>query len=123
MLSWEASRDARFGERLGKLRDLQVFQVGEIRAAQEARSIVESRYLDGQGALWADVAAAWDEQVRSTMAIADAAVLLAKLGGVTPAALDKLGEAERALTIATGCLRMMTKTKMHLGASAAAEER
>jgi hypothetical protein len=47
--SWEASRDARFGERLGKLRDLLVFQVGEIRAAQEARDCREplSRWPGG----------------------------------------------------------------------------
>jgi hypothetical protein len=93
--------------------------------------IVESRYLDGHGALFPDVAAAWQEQVRSTEAIADMAVRLAEINGVPPAAppdaealarrttelvadlvepakadaLETLGEGRRALDIAVRWLR------------------
>ena len=78
-----------------------------------------------------DVAAAWDEQVRSTEGIADMAVRLAELDGVPAAAppdpktysrrtaelvadlvepakseaLDKLGEGKQALSIANAWVR------------------
>jgi hypothetical protein len=93
--------------------------------------IAEERYLDGQGALFPDVAAAWDEQVKSTEAIADIAVRLAELDGVPAAlppdpeaasrrtaelvadlvepakatALDKLGEGHRSFGIANAWVR------------------
>ena len=85
-LTCEASRDARIGERLGKLSHLLVFRVGELRVAQEARSIVEGSYLDGHGALFPDTAEAWDEQVRSSEAIAEVAAHLAELDGLLVAA-------------------------------------
>jgi hypothetical protein len=134
----EETRDP---ERLAKLRDALVLRVNELRAAQEARTIAEERYLDGHGTLFPDVAAAWEEQVRSTEMIADMAVRLAELDGVPPAvppdsealsrratelvadlvepakadALEKLGEGERALGIANAWVR----TKLALRAVAA----
>jgi len=112
----------------GRLRDLLAFRLSELGATQEARSIVEKRYLDSHAALFPDVAAAWDEQLKDTEVTADAAVRLAELDSVPAAvradpgglsrrtaelvadlvesskteALDKLGEGERALSIANG---------------------
>ena len=130
LLTWGEKRDATTFERLVARRDLALVRVSELRAAQEARSIVEGRYLDGQGALFPDAAQAWDEQVKSSEAIADAVVRLVELDGaaaegdsetmprrttefvadlVEPAkaaALDKLDEGQRALGIATGWLRL-----------------
>jgi hypothetical protein len=123
--------DATYSERFATCRDLLAFRVGELRAAQEARAIVEGRYLDGHAALFPDVAAAWDEQVRSTETIADMAVRLADIDGIPAAttpdpevlsrrttalgadlvepakadALEKLGEGERALGIAAGWMQ------------------
>jgi len=123
--------DPKNGERLGKLRDLLAGRVGELRAAQEARSIIEGRYLDGQGALFPDAASAWDEQVKGSGVIADLTARLAELDGVSPAApadpkwlsrrttelvadlvepakadaLEKLGEGQRVLGIASAWVR------------------
>ena len=131
LLTCRENLDPKNGERLGKLRDLLAIRVGELRSAQEAHSIVEGRYLDGQGALFPDVAAAWDEQVRSIETIADTAVRLAELEGPPPAvllepeahsrrtaalvsdlvepakadALEKLDEGRRAFGIATAWAR------------------
>ena len=108
-----------------------LFRVDELQAAQEARSTVERRYLDGHPALFPDVARSWDEQVKSTGEIADVAVLLAGFDGVPPAAppgpdalsartaqlvadlvevakveaLDKCGEGRRAMGIAADWVR------------------
>ena len=116
---------------LGQLRDLLVYRVSELRAVQEARSLVQGRYLDGHDALFPDVARAWDEQVRSTQIIADMAARLAEFDGVPPAvptapealsrrtaefvadlvepakaeALDKLGEGRQAFELAAGWVR------------------
>jgi hypothetical protein len=105
--------------------------VSELRAAQEARSIVEARYLDGHSALFPDAAQAWTVQIKSSEAIADAVVRLAELEGASPPvppgaerlshrttefvadlvepakadALEMLDEGQRALGIATGWLR------------------
>jgi hypothetical protein len=123
--------DPTYAERFATRRDLLAFRLGELRAAGEARSIVEKRYLDGHAALFPAVAAAWDDQVRDTEALADAAVRLASFAGVSAAmapepealsarttelvadlvepakaeALEKLGEAPRALDIAAGWVR------------------
>ena len=88
----ERKRDPTYTERFTTYRDLLAFRVNELRAAREARAIVESRYLDGHAALFPDVAAAWDEQLKSTESIADAAVRLADFDGV-PAALPQDPEA------------------------------
>jgi len=123
--------DATYLQRFATCRDLLALRVSELRAAQEARAIVEERYLDGHGALFPDVAAAWEEQVPSTQLIADMAVRLAEFDGVPPApapdpeaasrrttelvadlvepakaeALEKLGEGDRALGIANAWVR------------------
>jgi hypothetical protein len=133
------SEEARDADRLARLRDLLLLRVGELQASQEARETVEERYLDGHGALFADVAAAWDEQVTSTDMIADMAVRLAGFDGVPAAtppdpdtvsrrtaelmadlvepakstALEKLGESKQALGIANAWLRgKLTPTAM-----------
>ena len=134
----QASRDAKVGERRGELSHLLVIRVGELRAAQEARSIIEGRYLDGQGALFPDVASTWDEQVRSTETIAAMAVRLAELEGASPAvlpepeavsrrtaelmadlvepakstALEKLGEGRRPFGIANAWVRTKLASKV-----------
>jgi hypothetical protein len=74
-----------YAERFATRRDLLVFRLGELRAAGEARSLAEKRYLDGQAALFPTLASAWEEQVRDTEAIADAAVRLASFAGVSAA--------------------------------------
>ena len=138
LLTFEEPRPARYAEHLGGLRDLIASWVAELRAVGEARSIVEERYLDGHGALFPNVAAAWDEQVKSTEIIADMALRLAALDGVPEAeppapeaisarttqliadlvqpamsdALDKLGEGERAYGIANEWLRGRMEQKM-----------
>jgi hypothetical protein len=123
--------DQRRLEHLATLRDLICVQVDELLASGEARTLAEGRYLDGHGALFPAVAAAWDEQVHSTQLIAALAVRMAELDGaqaaptpdpevlsrrttelvadlVEPAkseALDKLGEGRRSLDIANAWVR------------------
>lgn len=125
-------RDATYRERFASLRSLLMQRLLELRAAQEARSSVEERYLDGHPALFPDAVTAWDEQLKSTESIADFACRLAELDGVPLAepsdpivitvrvtelvadlvepakamALDKLGEGERSLAIAVRWLRL-----------------
>ena len=127
----EALVDPKRLEHLATLRDLICFRVTELEANGDARKFVEERYLDGHGALFPAVAAAWEEQIHSTQSIADMAVRMAELDGaratptpdpetlsrrttelvsdlVEPAkseALDKLGEGRRALDIANAWVR------------------
>jgi hypothetical protein len=127
----ERRRDVTYRERFATLRGLLLFRLTELRAADEAREAVEARYLAGHTALFPDATAAWDEQLRSTEAIADLACRLAELDGVPRAetpdpdaasarvtelvadlvapakttALEKLGEGEQAQRIAMGWLR------------------
>jgi hypothetical protein len=127
----ERRRDPTYTERFATYRDLLAFRISELQAAQEAPAIAQERYLDGHAALFPDVAAAWDEQLKRTQALADMAVPLAELDGVPAAlpadpealsrrttelvadlvepakadALEKLGEGDRALGIATDWLR------------------
>jgi hypothetical protein len=131
LLTYEEHRAGSVDERLAARHDLLGLRVDELRAAQEVRSVVEGRYLDGHAALFPDVAHAWDEQVHSTKVIADMAARLAELEGALPpvppgperlshrtaelvadlvepaksTALEKLGEGRRAFGIATGWLR------------------
>lgn len=131
---------------LGQLRDLLLSRVDELHATQEARTLVEERYLDGPAALFPDLARAWDEQVKGTETIAAMAVRLAELDGVAPTvppdpealscrttelvadlvepakaeALDKLGEGQRALGIAAAWARTrIVSTVTDAGESAA----
>lgn len=118
-------------EDLATSRDLAIRRVVELHAAGAARSSAEARYLDGHAALFPDGLAAWDGQVFETERTAIMADRLAELDGlgasdlddhdavtarvpellsdlVEPAkvtALEKLGEGERALHIATNWLR------------------
>jgi hypothetical protein len=124
-------RDATYLERFATLRGLLLFRLAELRAAREARSAVEARYLAGHTALFPDAVTAWAEQLRNTETLADVGCRLAALDGVPPAeppdpeaasarvtelvadlaepakttALEKLGEGEQALDIAAAWLR------------------
>lgn len=124
-------RDATYRERFATLQGLLLFRVAELRAVQDARAVVEGRYLAGHIALFPDAVAAWDAQIRRTETLAHVACRLAKLDGVSPAeppdpeaasaraaelvadlvepakstALEKLGEGEQAMGIATNWLR------------------
>jgi hypothetical protein len=124
-------RDTTYRDRLATRRDLLLLRVNELHVAQEARAIVEERYLAGHGALFPEAVRAWAEQLKSTEALADVAVCFGELNGVPPAvpadpdivaaraaelvadlvepakvtSLDMLGEGERALRIATSWLR------------------
>ena len=106
-------------------------RVSELRAAEGARAIVEERYLAGHPAPFPDAMRAAEEQLKTTEGLADRAIRLAELDGVPVAeradpdavsaratdlvadlvepakstALEKLGESDRARTIATGWLR------------------
>jgi hypothetical protein len=127
----ERRRDPTYTERFATYRDLLAFRISELQAAQEARAIVESRYLDGHAVLFPDLVAAWEQQLKNTQIIADMAVRLAELDGVPPAvppdpesltrrttelvadlvepaksdALEKLGEGHKALGIASDWVR------------------
>jgi len=124
-------REATYRERFAIWRDLLLLRVDELRATQEARAIVEGRYLDSRAALFPDEAKAWEDQIRSTEMLAAMACRLAELDGVPspgpsdpdtlttratelvtdlvePAkstTLEKLGEGNQALRIATAWLR------------------
>ncbi len=120
-----------YRERLALAAELAVRRVIELRATQEARTLAEARYLDGHPALFPDAARMWDEQVHESKRLAVMADRLAELDGavrpefdfeeavearvpalladlVEPAkatTLEKLGEGERAIRIATSWLR------------------
>jgi hypothetical protein len=137
----ERRRDTTYPERFATLRGLLLFRVAELQAAQEARALVEARYLAGHTALFPDAVKAWDEQLRSTETLTGVACRLAELDGVPPAeppdpdaasarvtelvadlvepakttALEKLGEGEQAQDIAVVWLR----PKLGLGAPVA----
>lgn len=117
--------------RLATLRDLAASRVDELGAAQEARSVVEMRYLEGHAALFPDDAEGWGKTVQLAQAMAEMTGRLAELDGVDPVpasseethdakvasliadlvepsrvmALKKLDEGQRAFTIATTWLR------------------
>jgi hypothetical protein len=123
--------DPTYAERLATRRDLLRYRVSELGAIGKARALLVKRYLEGHGALFPDLEAAWVEQVASTQAMADFAVRMAKVARVPAAvprdpealtpraaelvadlvepakatALDKIGEGQWALGIATGWAR------------------
>jgi hypothetical protein len=78
----ERRRDATYIPRFASLRHMLAVRLGELHAAEEARAIVETRYLDGQPALFPDAVTAWTEQLRGTEAVAEVASRLAELEGV-----------------------------------------
>jgi len=118
-------------ERLDQCRRLTLFRVDELLASREARSAVEARYLDGHPALFPDLAAAFEKQLKASQEVAMMAVRLAELDGLPPVAppdpeafsgrsaelvadlvepakveaLDKLGEGRKAFDIAGGWVR------------------
>ncbi|MGA2513902.1 MAG: hypothetical protein ABSG37_09830 [Candidatus Limnocylindrales bacterium] len=117
--------------RLELCRRLTSLRLTELLASREARSSVETRYLDGHAALFPDIALAFEEQLKTSQEIAVSAVRAAELDGVEPAppedpdalkaragqlvadlvepakseALDKCGEGRQALDIAAGWVR------------------
>lgn len=127
----EARRGARHRETFRPTLGLLLGWVTELQAAGQARTLAEQRYLDSCPSLFPDSRGAWDEQLRATQEVAAMAVRLAELDGVDlpplededaisarasvlladlvePAkatALEKLGEGEAGLRIATGWLR------------------
>lgn len=112
--------------RLELCRRVTLLRVNELLASREARSSAEARYLEGHSALFPDIAAAFEAQLRTSQEIAVAAWRTAELDGVEPAppedpdavtlragqlvadlvepakstALEKLGEGKPALDIA-----------------------
>jgi hypothetical protein len=106
-------------------------RVGELQTAQNAREIVEERYLAAHDALFPQLAKAWQGQRQSTDHIADLALRLGEMHDVPPAvapdpeaasrrtaelvadlvepakadALEKLGEGRQALGIASDWVR------------------
>ena len=123
--------DTTYLERFATRRALLALRVSELQAAQEARAIVEERYLDGHVAIFPDAVKAWAAQRKSTEALADLACRLAELDAVPPAqppdpeavaarvielmadlvepakstALERLGDGEQSLAIAIDWLR------------------
>jgi hypothetical protein len=123
--------DAQHLERLASVRDTMFVWVDGLLARQEARAVVERRYLDGHPALFPAVAAAWEERVLANQEAAVMADALAELDGARPfvipdeaaiaasverhvgnlvtharvMALDKLDEGRRAIAIASEWVR------------------
>jgi hypothetical protein len=110
---------------------LSLLRVDELLASREARTTVEARYLDGHAALFPELAARFENQLRTSQEVAASAVRAAQLDGVEPGppkdpvafnkragelvadvvepakaeALDKLGEGRQALDIAACWVR------------------
>jgi hypothetical protein len=123
--------DASDATGLAQIRRLNSIRVTQLRAAQEARALTEARYLDGQPALFPKTAQAWADQVTQTQRLADLVTRLVEIDGLAPAepedpgavsiragallgdlvepakvtALEKLGEGEQAMRMATRWLR------------------
>jgi len=68
--------------RMELIRRLALLRVDEMLASREARSIAEARYLDGHAALFPELAARFDRQLRSSQEVAASAVRAAELDGV-----------------------------------------
>ncbi|MFI5259324.1 MAG: hypothetical protein ACHQ01_06925 [Candidatus Limnocylindrales bacterium] len=88
LVAAEAKPTPKGVERLRRLRDQLVSRVSELRAAAESRTLLEERYLDGHGALFPDIAAAFAEQLHQSQEIAVPAMRAAELDGVEPAPPD-----------------------------------
>ena len=140
---------ATYQERFATVHRLVAMRVTELEAAQQAREIAQERYLDRHQALLPHLAEAWEAQRQGTESIADLAVRLADLDGVSAAlppdpealsarttelvadlvepakstALEKLGEGQRAFDIATDWLRTKSPPRaVQAGESATAKE-
>lgn len=127
----KAQADAGHHDRLATSRDLKIRRVIELHAVASARSIAETRYLDGHAALFAEELEAWAAQVHESERLGVMAERLAELDGLGPCELDeeavlearvpmllsdlvepakattfeKLGDGPRAIGIATAWLR------------------
>jgi hypothetical protein len=117
--------------RLEQCRGLTRLRVDELLASQEARTNVETRYLEGHSALFPDIAAAFKDQLKDSTEVSAMAVRAAGFVGLEPdqpddpgafrlrvghivadlvepaksEALDKLGEGRQAFDIAAGWVR------------------
>jgi hypothetical protein len=117
--------------RLELVRRLSLLRVDEMLASRNARTSVEARYLDGHAALFPELAARFENQLRTSQEVAASAVRAAELDGVGSAppddpvafnaraeelvadlvepakaeALDKCGEGRRSFDIAAGWVR------------------
>ncbi|MEX1173721.1 MAG: hypothetical protein WEG56_14050 [Chloroflexota bacterium] len=123
--------------RLAQCRDFTAMRVTELLAAAKARSISETRYLDGHVALFPNDVAEWADRLRMAQELAVMAERIAELDGVPPAApvdpdavstraalvadlveparstaLEKLDEGRQALAIATSWLRSKRSSTM-----------
>ena len=106
--------DTMYLARFAELRDLLELRVRELRAAQEARALVEERYLAGHPALFPDAVTAWDAQCTRTKTLADVAVRLAELDGVPPAESGNPGDAsELALELMADLVEPAKATALH----------
>jgi hypothetical protein len=127
----ERQADPTYLRQLALCRDLTAGRVVELLAAQDARVIVESRYLEGRAALFPDGIRQWAERLQQAGELAAMADRIAELDGAPPAsttgpeaiaaraatlasdlieparssALEKLDEGRLAHRIATGWLR------------------
>jgi hypothetical protein len=124
------TKDESHLDSLAQCRDLTLQRVDELLATQEARTTVEARYLDGHSALFPEVAAAIDRQLRASQELAVMTLRCAELDGLPPAepedpealdlrvsqivadlvepakveALEKIGEGRQAFDIANAWL-------------------
>jgi hypothetical protein len=120
-----------YPSRLAQCREVTASRVDELLAAEQARSVVEARYLDGHAALFPDDRSDWTERLVFARDLAVMADRIAELDGLEPAVpvspdamsarvavlvadlvepsrantLDKLDEGRSALAIATSWLR------------------
>jgi hypothetical protein len=99
--------------RLRQCRDLTALQARELLAAQAARVAVETRYLQGQTALFPDVATAFDDQIRRSQQLAEMAADMAERDGVEPPQHDEADELElRAIQIASDLVEPAKSTAL-----------
>ena len=76
------SADSIHSERRATCRDRLIARLSELHAAQEARTLVEERCIEGHPALIPELSKAWLEQRADSETIADMAVRLAGFDGV-----------------------------------------
>ncbi len=106
--------DTTYLARFAELRDLLELRVRELRAEQEARTLVEERYLAGHPALFPDALTAWDAQRTRTETLADVGVRLAELDGVPAAEPGSPGQTpERAIELVADLVEPAKATALH----------
>jgi hypothetical protein len=106
--------DRTYLERFAELRDLLKLRVRELRAEQEARTLVEGRYLAGHSALFPDAVTAWDAQRTRTETLAEVAIRLVELDGVAPAEPGNPNEtSDHALELAADLVEPAKATALH----------